>query len=319
MTSDPRPTLAGTGQPGARIAVWVDATSGRRRGGRRGRQLGRCPPRAAGGWKPGGARAVLQDGAADPVAVAYGFHVDTRSEVRVLAPAADAVVGSPVPFLVGSSELGAIVDLTIDDRAQPGVDVSIDGSWVAQVAVALSPGAHTVRARATDRLGNVAEVETRFRYDPAQPDSDGDGRLDRDECIGGTCLDADGDGVPDFQDPDDDGDGMPSALECASLPCIDSDGDGAPDVLDPDDDADGIPTRNEHAYGVPRDVDRDGLPDHRDPDDDGDSVPTREECAATPCPDSDGDGTPDHLAPDDDGDGLPTARERADSTALGDD
>ncbi len=157
------------------------------------------------------------------------------------------------------------------------------------------------------------------------PDSDGDGVLDRFECPGGApCPDTDGDGKPNYLDPDDDGDGVLTKYELADLngdgnpaDARDTDGDGIPDYLDADDDGDGILTKNENpdpnGDGNPTDApdtDGDGIPSYLDADEgaqldsDADGIPDSVECpSGAPCPDTDGDGTPNYLDTDSDGDG----------------
>jgi hypothetical protein len=136
-------------------------------------------------------------------------------------------------------------------------------------------------------------------------DSDGDGIPDAVEGTG----DVDGDGLPNYLDADSDGDGIPDAVEGTG----DVDGDDIPNFLDPDSDGDGIPDADESTG----DTDDDGTPDYLDPDSDGDGIPDWVEagCTAPPtgnatCPaadrDSDGDGTPDYRDTDDDGDGILT-------------
>jgi CSLREA domain-containing protein len=139
-------------------------------------------------------------------------------------------------------------------------------------------------------------------------DSDGDGIPDAVEGTG----DVDGDGLPNYLDADSDGDGIPDAVEGTG----DVDNDGTPNYLDADSDGDGIPDAVEGT----RDTDNDGTPDYRDDDSDNDGVPDWMEagCTAPPtgnatCPaadrDSDGDGTPDYRDTDDDGDGILTRDE----------
>ena len=92
-------------------------------------------------------------------------------------------------------------------------------------------------------------------------DSDGDGMLDDAEGAG----DADGDGIPDYQDPDSDNDGIPDATEAGPDPGnpVDTDNDGMPDYTDTDSDNDGI---GDDIEGT-GDFDNDGIPDYIDVDD----------------------------------------------------
>jgi cysteine-rich repeat protein len=320
VTADATPSVTGSSSPGARVRISIDGREvGEVTAGGDGRFTFDVPAPLAEGRHV--VRLDATDGARNPAAVEGPFFVDTETRVDIRAPADGARVGSARPFIVGTAEPLTRLTLAIDGVDVGELDVAIDGRWVLQLPTPLTPGDHRVRARVVDQLGNRAEDEQGFRYDPAQNDDrDGDGRPDGEECASTPCPDTDGDGTPDVEDPDDDGDGVPSAQECASTPCPDTDRDGTPDYRDADDDDDGRPTREELGMdGQPRDTDSDGVPDQLDPDDDGDNIPTRSECAATPCPDSDDDGSADYLDPDDDNDGVPTARERFDSHRLGDD
>ncbi|MET0287747.1 MAG: Ig-like domain-containing protein [Polyangiales bacterium] len=319
VTADSTPTITGTSSPGTRVRISID-----------GRQLGEATSGGDGTFSfdvptplTDGRHVVrldANDSARNPAAVEGPFFVDTQTRVQIRVPADGARVGSARPFFGGTAEPLSRLTIAIDGVDVGELDVPIDGVWVFQPTNPISGGDHRVRARVIDQLGNRAEDEHGFRYDPAQTDDrDGDGRPDSEECRSTPCPDSDGDGIADVDDPDDDGDGIPTAQECSSTPCPDSDGDGTPDYLDPDDDGDGRPTRDELTSGKPRDTDSDGVPDHLDPDDDGDSIPTRTECMAAPCPDTDGDGISDYLDPDDDNDRVPTAREKADSDRLGKD
>ncbi len=96
-------------------------------------------------------------------------------------------------------------------------------------------------------------------------DDDGDGVPTATEGTG----DSDGDNIPDHLDPgdpDSDGDGLTDANECPNgLPCPDTDSDGIPDYNDADNDGDGIPATAEDVNGdgnqVNDDTDGDGMPD----------------------------------------------------------
>ncbi|NOY27021.1 MAG: hypothetical protein GXP62_14215 [Oligoflexia bacterium] len=138
-------------------------------------------------------------------------------------------------------------------------------------------------------------------------DFDGDTILDLHE---GT-EDADGDGLPNFQDDDSDGDTIKDFIEAGdsdplTLP-IDSDGDGTDDYLDLDSDNNCVSDeleKNPTGTG-PGDTDGDGVPDYADPDNDGDGISDIIEIGdACGLIDSDMDGTADYMDTDSDNDGI---------------
>ncbi len=144
---------------------------------------------------------------------------------------------------------------------------------------------------------------------PAASWSDADGDTIIDHMEGLETDDADGDGIPNFEDLDADGDTIDDAIEAGdddplTLP-VDSDGDGIQDFLDLDSDDNCIGDRQEKGGPQARDSDGDGVRDFADDDNDGDGILDAIEigraCAA---PDSDGDGTPDYMDLDSDGDGV---------------
>jgi Bacterial surface protein, Ig-like domain/Bacterial Ig-like domain/GEVED domain len=175
----------------------------------------------------------------------------------------------------------------------------------------LVDGANEVVVTSTDGAGNAA-VDISNNEVTLSLDDDNDGIPNAIECPAGppydsSCPDADGDGIPDFQEVDSDNDGIPDASEVGldSSNPIDSDGDGTPDYRDTDSDNDSI---DDAVEGV-IDSDGDGIPDYVDVgttgDSDGDGIPDLVECPAYPnCPDSDSDGSPDYLETDSDNDGI---------------
>lgn len=149
-------------------------------------------------------------------------------------------------------------------------------------------------------------------------DSDGDGRLDRDEIVPTgmhDCrtrpTDSDGDGRADFIDTDSDDNGILDNVEFQGLGTmpdggwpahpVDTDLDGTPDYADRDDDGDTIPDTAEIGDPAnPPDTDMDGRPDWRDTDSDNDTISDRIETSA----DSDSDMIPNFRDTDSDGDGT---------------
>ncbi len=150
--------------------------------------------------------------------------------------------------------------------------------------------------------------------DYLDPDSDGDGILDRDEAGDDDLLtpprDSDMDGVPDFMDLDSDGNGIPDSVEGNG----DFDLDGVPDYADTDDDNDFLSDRTE-LQGVldpPIDSDGDSRPNYRDTDSDDDLILDSDDGAI----DTDGDGLLDLEDLDSDNDGISDADEAGDADVF---
>ncbi|MBI2373990.1 MAG: thrombospondin type 3 repeat-containing protein [Deltaproteobacteria bacterium] len=175
--------------------------------------------------------------------------------------------------------------------------------------------------------GNVhgQNVDNDLNPNYLDTESDGDGRLDRDE---GTA-DSDNDGVPNYLDPDvapndtdgdglldtlevtigtnpnnpdSDGDGINDYIETDGGQPVNTDGTGPIDALDTDSDDDTVPDRTE---GSVNNSDPDTLKDWRDPDDDNDGIPTSTEVAdgSTHGQNVDNDTAPNYLDIESDGDG----------------
>ena len=194
-----------------------------------------------------------------------------------------------------------------------------------------------------DADGIITADEIPAGANPADPDTDGDGRDDGAEWD----LHHDADGRMDALDDDDNDDAVPTQDE-SGMACVaqiwteggvlvwrcldgtpltpswrDTDSDGVLDGVDADDDADGTDTRDEDVDGDgdPRDddTDADGVANFLDSDDqdgpagdqDGDGVQNGDEAIKGTDPssaDSDGDGLADGDEPGDtDGDGIPDA------------
>lgn len=176
----------------------------------------------------------------------------------------DTVIGDEA-FEVQAFTINDYVDSDGDDLTDPAdTDADNDG--------------------APDSLEGSADTDGDGLADDVDTDSDGDGILDVDEngltsydtngdrsifpnelsqFVFTVLPDADGDGIPNFQDTDSDGDGILDSVEAGDLllvtPPVDSEGDGIPDYLDTDSDNDGLSDADEIALNTnPTNSDSDG-------------------------------------------------------------
>jgi hypothetical protein len=168
-TSNPRPPITGTGEPGSIITVVIDGVA-----------VGTTPVGSTGTWSFTPPTA-LAEGPHDLAARASDLSGNTSSlstPVRVTvdttAPGApvitDPINGSTIgltsPTLRGTAEPGANVVLVIDSVVVGTVVADATGAWSFPTAP-LTEGQHAVTATARDAAGNVSPVsaQTVFTVD----------------------------------------------------------------------------------------------------------------------------------------------------------
>lgn len=334
-TNDPTPTVTGTSEPGALIAVYVDGVL-----------LGTTTTNADGSWSlpvttalTEGVHTVLAtttDAGGNTSTDQHDFEVDlTAPAVDLIAP--EGRIAEATPTVTGTAEPGVLVQVFIDGDLVGSVTAAADGTWSLATTAVLADGEHTARAVVMDAVGNSATDTTVFVVDTQttvsivrpvdegtvggpRPTYTGTGEpgaavtLSVDGTEIGTVVVGD-DGRWSFAQPTD----LTESAHTLTASSVDSVGntddvthDFTYDRTVLDSDGDGIPDSVEcPVAGSCPDTDMDGDEDYLDPDDDGDGVPTAIECdGGTACEDTDEDGTPDYLDPDDDGDGRPTRDER---------
>ncbi len=135
-------------------------------------------------------------------------------------------------------------------------------------------------------------------------------------CLSSVDLDFDNDGIPDAVDLDDDNDGIPDSAEYPGLgltgdPAGDADGDGVPNYQDTD--FTGCGGLNGNGVCTSFDKDGDGIPNSFDLDSDNDGIPDVIEAGGV---DTNGDGILDNFT-DTDGDGLSQSVDANNTGAAG--
>ena len=159
FTSDPTPTLAGTGEPGATVTV-VDAA---------GATVCTATVTLAGIWSctpatpfADGAQTVTaiqtdQVGNVSPSSSAVPFTVDGTPPAApaIEAPTEGAVINDPAPTIAGTGEPGATVTVR-DGSGTPvcSVLVGAGGAWSCTPATPLTDGPAAFTATQTDPAGN---------------------------------------------------------------------------------------------------------------------------------------------------------------------
>jgi len=154
----------------------------------------------------------------------------------------------------------------------------------------------TVSICDTDLDGIPDGIENPSGLDPANPDSDGDGILDKEESGDDPAnpVDTDADGIIDALDTDSDNDGILDAQEVGPIPTnpLDTDDDSKPDYQDNDSDNDHIPDAIENSF-IDKDPDEDLILNFQDTDSDNDGLPDAIEHGVALHQDSDSDGIDD--------------------------
>src|SRR5918997_5336042 len=197
-TSDPTPTISGTGEPGSTVTV-TDST---------GAVLGTALVDAAGAWSFDSTAladgtytitATQEDpaGNVSPASSPVIFTVDTVAPAApvITGPADGSTIADNTPTITGTGEPGATVEVTVDGVVVGTTTVAPDGTWSLVVPDALGDGSHTVTATQTDAAGNVSPASdpVTFTVDTTAPDppvvtspADGDVTADSTPTITGT-------------------------------------------------------------------------------------------------------------------------------------
>ncbi|MFZ5441865.1 MAG: Ig-like domain-containing protein, partial [Myxococcota bacterium] len=172
-TNDSTPTYTGTAEPNSLVAISVD-----------GFLVGTATTNASGQWSftP---TSPLSDGSHTVRAAATDaggstsidsapstFIVDTRAPAApvVTAPADGSTTGDNTPTVTGTAEPNATVSIFIDGVQVGTVTANGSGAWTFTTS-ALTDGAHTVRATATDAAGNASQTSSTstFTVDTGAP------------------------------------------------------------------------------------------------------------------------------------------------------
>ncbi len=154
-----RPTITGTGTAGAVISVIVDGVT-----------VGTTTVNGVGAWTftlPSGladgshaVRATARDAAGNlsPASTPVTFTIDTTAPLPplVTSPVNGTTLSSGSPTLAGTAEANSLVAVEVDGVVVGTVTATATGTWSLLAPSPLADGAHTVRARASDGVGNVS-------------------------------------------------------------------------------------------------------------------------------------------------------------------
>ncbi|WP_235734866.1 Ig-like domain-containing protein [Nocardioides alcanivorans] len=189
-TANPTPTVTGTGEPGATVAVEVD-----------GNLVGSPIVDSSGNWEltlttplaPGPHTITVTQtdeagNTSDADSVDFTVGAATVADTVITSPADGDQIADATPEITGTGEPGTDVTVTIDDGDPVTVPVDQDGNWSHTPGADLTEGEHTVTVE-----GNGTTDDVTFTVDteaPAQPvitsPSEGDTVTDTTPTVTGT-------------------------------------------------------------------------------------------------------------------------------------
>ncbi|GAA4374125.1 hypothetical protein GCM10023186_05400 [Hymenobacter koreensis] len=159
LTSDNTPTYSGTAPASSTVTVFVDGSS-----------IGTTTAAADGNWTltavsaltdgPHTAYATAQSSGAtiSPNSNTNTFTVDTTPPPAPLVaqPANGSQTNDNTPLYGGTAQAGSTVTVLVDGSSIGTTTATGAGAWSFTQPTALTSGSHTVRARATDAVGNTS-------------------------------------------------------------------------------------------------------------------------------------------------------------------
>lgn len=173
-TNDATPQVSGTGEPGAALRLWIDGVG-----------HGPVSVNGAGAWSFTPATALSEGshtllasqtdaaGNTSPTSTPTSFTVDTVPPAApvVTGPADGSTTPDNTPLLTGTAEPGSVVTVSVDAITVGSAGADGTGQWSLVQPSVLLDGPHTVRAQATDAVGNTGPVSglTSFLVDTTPP------------------------------------------------------------------------------------------------------------------------------------------------------
>lgn len=175
--------LAGTGEPGASLVVFVD-----------GEEVGSVVVDSEGNWElayggnlADGEHVVsveARDAAGNVGEAANSFIIDRSAAVDIVSPANNSRVRTAIPTFTGTGEPGLTVTLTIGEAVVGEVVVDEQGNWTWTATEAIEDGEVTLVAETTSQYGITTTDSVTVTIDtlpgPVTIDSPADGAVTRD-------------------------------------------------------------------------------------------------------------------------------------------
>jgi len=170
-TNDSTPTFTGTAENGSLVSVIIDGTTAGTA-----TSIGGVWSFTSGTLADSAhtVRATATDvaGNVSPSSSTINFTVDTTAPPAPVVSSPDGDrIGDSTPLITGSAESNATILIYIDGAYAGTTNANVGGNWTYTVTSTLAEEAHTVKATATDSVGNVSpdSVINTFYVDTTPP------------------------------------------------------------------------------------------------------------------------------------------------------
>ena len=173
-TNDATPTYSGTAESGSTVTVVIDGSpAGTTTADGSGNWTFTQPIDLAAGAHGVRARATDAAGNTSPDSNTNSFSVDATAPAAptLNTPANGSATNDDTPLYAGAAESGSTVTVIVDGAPIGTSTAASSGNWSLAQTAALSQGAHSVRATATDAAGNTSAVSSTntFTVDTTAP------------------------------------------------------------------------------------------------------------------------------------------------------
>ncbi|MBB6633430.1 Ig-like domain-containing protein [Cohnella thailandensis] len=199
VVTDSTPTIGGTAEANATVSVLLDGSS-----------AGTVMTNASGvwSWTPSttlaegdhSVKATATDAvgneSVDSTAVTFTVDTTAPSSPTITSPEDGSATSNAKPMIGGTAEVNATVTVLLDGSSAATVTADASGVWSWTPGTALTDGAHSIKATATDAVGNesVESTAVTFTVDTTAPGApaatspeDGSATSNARPMIGGTA------------------------------------------------------------------------------------------------------------------------------------
>lgn len=169
LTSDDRPPVTGTADPGAQVQVFIDGQPvATVTANGQGRWSYNIPQPLADGMHV--VRAETADQVGNRADAQSTFTIDTTAPtIDITAPVGNNPTNDPSPVITGMAEPGAAISVEVNGQPVGMTTADANGAWTFALPQPLPDGQQTIRATARDAAGNQGSDTTSVRVDTTPP------------------------------------------------------------------------------------------------------------------------------------------------------